>query len=219
MRTPSFLGSRVKSEDLYSFHLFGLLFTSGKQCRNSKEIKVSLKPTVVTQLRDMKALGRWGSSYGDVLQHIFHDLARMEGTFRSVVLDLRNKINHPDLLDITIKMKATELFRRKTAWVRICTFGVTQAEVDNMRKFFPGIIPGHTKISEAKKELLHMIERTIPIIDFPDGHGHDLDTLLEFAAQQELEKHKDRLPKALIVIFSLDAKLLYRDHFTQVTFR
>ena len=180
---------------------------------------MSLKPTVVTQLKEMKSLGRWGTNYGDILQHIFHDLARMEKTFKSVVVDLRNRINHPDLLDVVIKMKATELFRRKMAWVRICTFGVTQAEVDNMRKFFPGIIPGHSKISEAKKELLERIERTIPIVDFADGHGHDLDTLLQFAARVELEKYKDRIPKALVVVFSLDAKLLYADHFTQVTFR
>ena len=48
---------------------------------------MSLKPTVVTQLKEMKSLGRWGTNYGDILQHIFHDLARMEKTFKSVVVD------------------------------------------------------------------------------------------------------------------------------------
>ena len=88
-----------------------------------------------------------------------------------------------------------------------------------MRKFFPDIIPGHSTISDAKKVLVEKIERVIPILQFPDGHGHDLGTLLVLAARVELEKFKERLPKALVIVFSLDAKLLYSEHYTQVSFR
>ena len=182
----------------------------------TETMKVTLKPSVVEILRKMKGSG---DTNGIILQRVFEDLARMEETFKTILLDLRNRIFNPTLLSLAVKAKAKEIWRVPTAWVRICAFGVTQLEVDQMRKFFPDIIPGHSTISDAKKVLVEKIERVIPILQFPDGHGHDLGTLLVLAARVELENFKERIPKALVIVFSLDAKLLYSEHYTQVSFR
>lgn len=167
----------------------------------------------------MKELKKTGETHGEFITRAFDDLGRMEEVFRTMMLDLRNRIYQPDLLDAAIKAKAAELFKRPIAWVRVICNGVTQQEMDQMRQLFPGILPGHTKLNEAKSTLLEKIQTKLPIVKFPNGHGHDFGTVLKVAAATELTTLKDRMPKALVIAFSLDAKLLFSDHFTQVTFR
>jgi len=120
---------------------------TNKKHRMTQAMKLKLKPSVAAELGRME---RQGETHGVVLQRIFDDLARMEETFRVMMLDLRNRIFDPTLLPLAVKAKAKEMFRSPMAWVRICAYGVTQLEVDHMRQFFPGVIPGHSTFNTAK---------------------------------------------------------------------
>ena len=59
----------------------------------------------------------------------------------------------------------------------------------------------------------------LPVIKYPNGHGFDFEVVFNFALAQELKENLSRLPGDILLVLSLDAKFIFKDHFTQVSIR
>lgn len=70
-----------------------------------------------------------------------------------------------------------------------------------------------------QKDLLSRFMKELPIKVLPNGHGHDLSDVLQLAVRNELTAYPTGFPKAILMIFSLDAKSIFKAHYTQASIR
>ena len=124
-----------------------------KYHRPTREIKVTLGESVLQFLRSIK-VGR--EQWGDTIQRVFHDLCRMEDTYRSILEDLKRKVYSPTLFQASVTSRMNLHLRDPFKWARIGCHGISQLDVDFMRKLFPHVISGHDFINEAKVHLFFL---------------------------------------------------------------
>ena len=200
---------------------------------------MKLKPNVVKVFQNLKK----HRTNGETLQGIFDDLCRMENTYKAIIEDLRRKVYNPSQFEASLKSKIKEVFHDPIKWARIGCHGISQQDVDFIRSFFPHIIPGHDPINNAKvyhphfqggkkregnfltflffffkKTLLTEIKKVLPVVKFASGHGFDFLTVANQALEHELEA-PDHFPGAILAVLSLDAKFVFKQHYTQTSLR
>jgi len=108
---------------------------------------MKLKPSVVEFLGNERS---GNNSNGDVLTGYLNDVARMERVYKIHIEDLRRRIYNPKLIEASINARIREIFSNPFSWARIGCWGISQRDIDVMRKFFPEFIPGHSTITKAK---------------------------------------------------------------------
>ena len=69
-----------------------------------------------------------------------------------------------------------------------------------------------------KKTLLTEIKKVLPVVKFASGHGFDFLTVANQALEHELEA-PDHFPGAILAVLSLDAKFVFKQHYTQTSLR
>lgn len=67
--------------------------------------------------------------------------------------------------------------------------------------------------------MLTNIRKVLPLHELTDGHGHEWKQVLQLALTQESKHHPTGFPGAILVVFSLDAKFIFKKHYTQASLR
>lgn len=118
------------------------------ECRVSQEIRMTVKPSVSNWIKSQRRIPQ--ESNGSVLDRVFCNLADIEEIYKGNLDEVRRRIYSPHLFEASIKARVNRQFKFPEGWARIMAQGVSQGQIDFMRKVFPAVIPGHDQINGAK---------------------------------------------------------------------
>jgi len=106
--------------------------------------------TVNPEFRDFLKSWPKSPSLGNLIQDLFKEASILEMKMKNEI-DLI-KLRTTDLLlhEGLLKSEMSRRIGNPVTWVRIQSKGVSQRTIDFIRNFFPGIIPGHTRLQNTK---------------------------------------------------------------------